>query len=270
MNVEQTGQTNLPIFKTLETAISDFVNKNVWTDKEVEPYQQIDCSMFITVLGYQANTFTANIQVQSNRPVYGSVMSTPVLNYNDQQFTFVYNEFQPLNYDPNTFVNNLISVLSFYVYTILGLDADTYSELGGDEYFEEALQIVNTAQQSGSAGWSAGAGSNANRFRLNKDLLSNNFIDFRKALYTYHRLGLDVMHEDVKAGKEAIINSIATLRAVNNNRPNSLLMRSFFDAKATEIEAIFTGGPSVPIADLKDNLSRISPMNNKNWRNIKM
>lgn len=267
VNAEQTGQTNLQVFKTLERSVSEFLNQTNWTDQEYQNQERINCSVFINITGFENETFSGTIQVQSSRPVYGSTMISPVFNFNDEQFSFTYREFEPLNYSQNSYSSNLVSVLSFYVYTILGLDADTFAPEGGTSYYQEANRIVNTAQQGNMNGW-RGTDGGRSRYRLNADLLSNAFVDFRETLYTYHREGLDVMHKNPAAGKKAIAGSIENLNSLNSSRPNSLLMRVFFDAKALEIEEIFGGGPSVPVSGLVDVLNQVAPMYSENWRKI--
>jgi len=268
VNAEQTGRTKLSIFKTLESAVRDLVNQNTWTDNSLESYEKIDCNIFINVTEYSSDNFKATIQVQASRPVYGSTTSTPIFNFKDNQFSFRYTEFQPLDYNPNTYSSNLISTIGFYVYTILGIDADTFAPLGGTSYHEEANLIVNTAQQGGTEGWNAGDG-NQSRFRLNADLLSNNFTKFREALYTYHREGLDVMYTDVETGKNKIVESVQMLKEVNRTRPNSILIRSFFDAKSDEIKNIFSGGPQVSLSEVLSDLKSMAPLYNKKWNTIR-
>lgn len=268
VNSEQTGQSNLQVFKTLERSLTEFINQNSWTKDEYENHERINCSVFINITGFENETFTGTIQVQSSRPVYGSSMITPVFNFNDEQFSFSYREFEPLNYSQNSYSSNLVSVISFYVYTILGLDADTFAPMGGSQYYEEANRIVNTAQQGNAAGWRSADGARS-RNKLNSDLLSNAFTGFRESLYTYHRQGLDIMHKDAAAGKKAVANSISKLGDLNSSRPNSLLVRVFFDAKAQEIEQIFGGGPSVPVTDLLDDLNQMAPIYSENWSKIK-
>ncbi|MAN29286.1 MULTISPECIES: type IX secretion system protein PorD [Mesonia] len=267
VNAEQTGRTKLSVFKTLEGAVQDLINQNNWTDKDLESYEKIDCNFFINVSQYSSDSFTATIQVQASRPVYGSTTSTPIFNFKDNQFNFRYTEFQPLDYNPNTYSSNLVSTISFYLYTILGIDGDTFAPMGGENYHQEAKLIVNTAQGR-SEGWQPNDG-NQSRFRLNADFLSNNFSKYREALYIYHREGLDVMYEDVKAGKQKIVEAIQMLREVNNSRPNSILMRSFFDAKNNEITRIFSGGPKVDLTEVLNDLKRIAPLYNKKWNTIK-
>lgn len=268
VNAEQTGQANATVFKTLQNSLSEFINQTRWTNREFLPQERINCSMFINITGYDGNSFTGTIQVQSSRPVFGSTMVTPVFNFNDEQLAFTYTEYQPFNYSANQFDSNLVSVVSFYIYTILGLDADTFSEQGGTSYYQTANQIVGTAQQSANAGWKATDGARS-RYQLNADLLSNTYAGYRNALYTYHRNGLDVMHMSPVEGKKAIATAIIDLDRMNSRRPNSLLLRTFFDAKADEVAEIFSGGPSVDIREVVDALGKMAPNYSEKWGNIR-
>ncbi len=269
VNADQTGQSNLPVFRTLQRSITEFINQTNWTTQDFSTGERINCSLFINITSFDNESFSGTIQVQSSRPVFGSTHVTPVFNFNDEQFTFNYREFEPLNYSQNAYSSNLVSVLSFYVYTILGLDADTFQMNGGTRYFEEANRVVTTAQQGNQPGWRGGDG-NRSRFRLNADLLSNVFTDYRTALYQYHRQGLDLMHKDPAAGKQGIAKAVEGLTTLNQTRPNSLPIRIFFDAKAQEIEQIFTGGPTVPVRNLVDALNRMAPIYAENWRRIQL
>ena len=195
-------------------------------------------------------------------------MVSPVFNFNDEQLAFEYTEYQPMQFSPNQFNSNLVSVISYYVFTILGLDADTFSEQGGTNYYQTANQIVGTAQQSQYMGWKGTDGSRT-RYQLNADLLSNTYSGYRTALYNYHRNGLDVMQMSPKEGKEAVAASLLDLQRMNSRRPNSLLLRTFFDAKADEVEQIFSGGPSVNIREVVDALNTMAPNFSEKWGNIR-
>jgi len=269
INAEQTGQPNLSVFKTLETALSEFINNTKWTQTTYKTEERIPCAIFINITSYDTNTsFQASIQVQASRPVFGSNYKTTTANFNDTDFNFEYLAFQPLVYNENGDQGNLVAVISYYLYTILGLEADTLEELGGTAFYKKAKQIVNIAQASGSAGWSPASGTQS-RFRWNDDILSGIFNDFRKSLYTYHLKGLDVMSTDAKAGKESIINSLNALKKVNQSRPNSYVLRTFFDAKSTEISRILSGGPKLNVSKTADLLRSISPTYAKDWKAIK-
>lgn len=267
----QTGKLQLSIFDNLEQSLTEFVNQNSWTNnRNLKDHQKIKCSMFVNITSYEDNFFEASIQFQSSRPVFGSDISTPILNINDRSFNFNYTEFQPLNFNPNTFETNLISVVSFYLLTSLGMDADSFEKFGGTEYYQQAQQVASAGQSANASGWSSSGGSgDFNRFNLIRDLISQNFSQFREALYVYHREGLDQMHEDVELGKENIIRALDLLKENNQVRPNSLLVRSFFDAKANEVQLILNGGPEADVAAIKESLYKMAPGQNRVWKEIK-
>ena len=133
---------------------------------------------------------------------------------------------------------------------------------------ETALNISNVAQSSGFSGWIQ-TGKKTTRYNLISDLMSNTFDAYRETLYQYHINGLDRMADDLNKGKMEIINAIETLLKLHKVRPNSLLARTFFDAKTDEIVNIFTGGPVVDVSKVKDNLATISPLNSSKWNKIR-
>lgn len=268
IDARQTGQTRLRIFDILENSLEEFINQTAFTNEKFSDLQKIDCSFFITINNFDSDRFQANIQVQASRPVFGSTIKTSILNVKDEDFNFTYTESQPLIYDVNNYQSNLTSVVSFYLLTILGLEADSFSPEGGTPYFETARQIVNAAQPNAGTGWQA-SGVGFSRFNLNNDLLSQNFAKFRNAFYIYHREGLDLMHKSTNDAKNNILESIELLDEVNSERPNSVLLRLFFDTKAGEIQQILNGGPKLDIAKTKDYLYRIAPVHNNKWKRIK-
>lgn len=267
VNSQKLSNANQQVFKTLETSLNEFVNKTDWTKQSLKQNEKINCSMYITVSSNDSDQFTATIQVQSSRLIYNSTYFSPVFNYNDKDFNFKYTEFENLLYNPSIFESNLVSVISFYSYVILGLDADTFIPLAGNPYFQTAQNIVNVAQQGGYKGWSQIDG-NQNRYFLINDLLSPTFVRIRESMHSYHA-GLDTMNKDLKIAKEKIKESLLTIGKLNAVKPNAFLTRVFFDAKSDEITSIFSGGPSITISDLVDNLNKVSPINSSKWASIK-
>ncbi len=269
INIDQVQGTNTQIYRTLEKSLNDFINKTNWiTGNAYKPSERINCSMVIIISSQVNDTFTASIQVQSSRPVFNSSYASPVLNYNDKDFTFTYREYQPFDFNPDNFDSNLMSVISYYSYLIIGMDGDTFAPQGGTQALEMAQQIANIAQASGYKGWSLSDGP-SNRYFLINDMLSNTFAPFRDTMYDYHIKGLDNMTIDLKLAKTNVASAILLLNKIHSVRQNSLLIRVFFDAKANEIVSIFSGGPSIPIADLVDGLQKISPTNATKWSNIR-
>lgn len=268
VNAQQTGNENFPIFKTLEKQLTEFINNTKWTNKTFKTQERIDCSMVINVTSYSGETFQASLQVQSSRPVYGSSFTTPIYSFNDKDFNFQYLEFQNLIFNPSQFESNLVSVLAFHVYIILALDADSFEENGGDSYYKQAQTILNYSQQGNFKGWKLEDGLQS-RFALIDNVLSPTFKEYRSVLYNYHRKGLDVMSENTKAGKVEVAESLKLFQVMNSRRPNSFLLRTFFDAKAEEIEQIFSDGPKVDIVSVKETLRKVAPLHNNKWQNIK-
>ncbi|WP_372944352.1 DUF4835 family protein [Muriicola sp.] len=269
VNSDQVGQTNQQIFRTLERSLNDFVNRNKWTNRVYKENERVNARMFITVTNFESNRFEANIQIQSSRPVFNTTYETPIFNYKDNQFNFQYIEFQPLIYNPNAFDSNLVAVISYYVYIILGLDADTYALEGGTEYFKEAQRIVTQAQGSNFAGWSQSATDNRTRFVLIDNLLSNTFREYRIAMYNYHRKGLDILGDNNSTGKQVISGSMRLFETLIQRRPNAFLIQTFFDAKAEEILNIFSDGPKVDVVALKNTLNKVAPFYSSTWNDIK-
>ncbi len=264
----QTGQPNQQVFRTLETQLTEYINNTKWTDKIYKNQERIYCNFSLIVSNYESDTFLATLQVQASRTIYGSTYDSPIYNYNDRQSNFDYVEFEPLVFNINNFGSNLMSILAYHVYTIIGLDADTFEPNGGQQYFDIAKQIVNTAAGSNFAGW-RGTDGTQSRFRYNDALISNVYKEFHDAMYKYHREGLDLMSDEPKRAKQNIVAAIALLKNINDRRPNSFLLRTFFDAKSDEIQDVFSGGPNVEITKLIENLNRMAPTKRSNWSEIK-
>lgn len=268
INTDQVTNVNPQIFKNLEKQVFDFLNNTKFSEKEVQQNEKINCSFFFIITKFESNNFEVTLQVNSSRPVFNSTFTTPILNINDKDVSFKYIEFENLIYDQNAFTSNLVSVLSFYANIIIASDADTFSDKGGTDSYETALNITNVAQSSGFSGW-VQTGKKTTRFNLISDLMSNTFDPYREAMYEYHIKGLDKMADDLKQGKLGIINAIDTLFKLHKVRPNSLLARTFFDTKTDEIVDVFNGGPGIDTVQVRENLATISPLNASKWNKIR-
>lgn len=266
VNADQVSQTNQQVFKTLERSLNDLVNKNKWTNRNYKENERLNAQMFITITKYESNRFEGNIQIQSSRPVYNTSYETPIFNYKDNQLNFEYIEFQPLVFNENVFESNLISTIAYYVYIVLGLDADTFSLEGGTEFFRKAQQITTQAQGGNYSGWDQN--SDRSRFELIDNLLSNTYREYRIAMYNYHRKGLDILGDNNSTGKQVIAGTMKLFETMIKRRPNAFLIQTFFDAKSEEIQNIFSDGPKVDIVELKETLNRIAPLYSSTWNEI--
>ncbi|HEY9169504.1 MAG TPA: DUF4835 family protein [Lutibacter sp.] len=268
VNADKIPGSNKQVFKTLENSLNEFVNQKRWTNFNYLPQERINCNLTLTILEQSGDDFKGHIQIQSSRPVFNSTYLTPVFNFKDDDFSFKYVEYEPLQFNENQFESNLSAIVSFYVYTILGMDADTFALNGGIPFFTKAQNIVVQSQQSGYYGWNQSDGSKS-RFTLIDNILAPTYSLFRSALYTYHLKGLDVMHQDKKESKQKIAEAIGMLKTIYDSRPNAILLRVFMDAKADEIVNIFSDGPYYDTFKLKEDLLKISPLNSSKWNDIK-
>jgi len=267
INSDQVSQTNQQVFKTLERSLNDFVNKSKWTNKIYKENERVNAQIFITITDYDANRFKGTLQIQSSRPVFNTSYDTPVFNYKDNQLNFEYIEFQPLIFNENNYDSNLVAVIAYYAYVVLGLDADTFALEGGSEFFRKAQAIVTQAQGSNSLGWSQS--TDRSRFELIDNLLSNTYKEYRIAMYNYHRKGLDILADNNSTGKQIISGTMNLFDTMLKRRPNAFLIQTFFDAKSEEILNIFSGGPKVDVIKLKETLTRVAPLYSSTWNDIK-
>lgn len=270
INSAEIGVSNKQVFVTMQNAIFEYINNTKWTNITYKEHEKINCSMTINILDNpSANQFKGSLQLQVSRPVYNSTYTTSILNFNDNDISFSYEEYQPLVYNENSFDSNLVSILTFYVYSILGFEADTFGYKGGENFHKLAESVVNVAQQGGATGWKKIDGNNT-RYQLNENLLSPVYEQFRKTMYEYHLHGLDKMVDDKRGAKENIAQSIVGLQSLFNDRPNTFLIRVFMDTKSDEIVEIFSDGPRVDITELREVLSRIFPSFDSKWDDIKI
>ena len=268
VNSDLVNQTNQQVFKTLEVSINEFMNNKAWTNQNRLNEERLDCSMVLNLTAYNGSQFQGTLQVQIQRPVFNTNFKTPILSHLDKDINFTYQEFQPLFYNTSTYESNLVSLLSFYAFLSLGMEADTFKLNGGNPFYATAQQILNLTSQNQSKGWNQADG-NRSRYWLIETLRSNTFKEYRTVMYEYHRKGLDLMTENPGQAKRNIINSIASLNSLYSRRPNSFLNQIFFDAKSDEIVDIFSDGPEVDFQSSLNLLNKIAPFFGPKWKRIK-
>ncbi|MCF8378308.1 MAG: DUF4835 family protein [Bacteroidales bacterium] len=268
VNSQQIEGTDKRVFENMQTTITEFVNNRRWTNYEFKPEERIECNIVININERPStDRFKATFNVVASRPVYRTGYNSPLLNYADKKFEFEYVEFQPMEFQENNYFSNLTSVLGFYLYTILGLDFDTFSEFGGTPFFEIAQSVVNAAQNSPVSGWQAFEDPN-NRYWLNENYMNNTYSDLRKFLYEYHRLGLDVMSEKPDEGRAAISNSLKYLQKVHQRKTGLFALQLIIDAKRDEIVNIFSKGNPKEISEAQNIMNEIDPANSSTYSNM--
>ena len=260
------NQRNLEV---LQNTIRDFLNNNKWTNETYTPQERIEANFIITITAWDGGSaYKAEAQIQSSRPVYGTVYNSTILNISDKDFDFNYNEGQSLDYSDQNFISNLSSLLGFYANTIIGLDKDSFSRLGGTPFYNKALTTINLALQSGNKGWKASDGLR-NRYWLNENLLNRSFEDLRIFIYNYHYNGLDRLQDDMDKGSKKIISLLSGLTRMDRQKLGSIFPNVYFATKADEISNILAVGNTTDRLRAYNLLIDIDPANIGKYESLK-
>jgi len=253
--------TDRNVFRDMKTAFQQFLNSRKWTSDSYQQHEKINCSILVNINDMPSiGVFSASVQIQSARPVYNSNYTSLLLNFADRDWAFEYIESQPLDYNDNTFTNNLTSMLAFYAYLVIGMDYDSFSELGGTPYFQRALTVVNNAQSSNRPGWQS-LGNTRNRYWIIENLLNPQLADVRRMIYSYHRLGLDTFEKTPDQSRTVILTGLKNMRKARDINPNAILIISFFDAKSKELANIFSDGQLPIRREAYDLITLMDPSN---------
>ncbi len=257
------------MFKSLENSCFEFLTNYKFTNDIYKIEEKIECTFLINVTkAITSSQFEASIQVQCRRPVFNTSYGSTLMNFNDKDFIFSYAEMQAMEFNENTFTNNLTCVLAYYAYIILGLDYDSYALEGGTPYFQKALNVVNNAQNTSEPGWKAFDDNKSNRYWLIENILNSNYKPVRACYYKYHRLGMDIFHMNMEGGRKVISDAIEDLRKVHDIIPNSFFMRFFFNTKVDEIVSIYQQAPTDIKTKMVATLTVIAPANTNKWPKI--
>lgn len=273
LNTSQLQGTNKEVFNTLRTAIAEFMNNTVWTNTLIDVSERIECNILINIIEQPtAVSYKGTIQVQARRPVYGSGYNTVLFNYVDNDFQFKYSEFDALEFSENAHLSNLSSMLAFYAYVIIGLDFDSFSQKGGDLYFQKADKIVNNASNSSDVGWKAfDDKGRKNRYWLVNNLSDTEYEPIRLFYYNYHRLGLDVMGQSLEKGRLVIRDAVLELEKLYDSKPDPFmyLFQITLDSKADEIVQVFSQAPPEDKKRIFNIMVKVDPASPTKYATLK-
>ncbi|MBQ2460304.1 MAG: DUF4835 family protein [Bacteroidaceae bacterium] len=270
INHQQVSNTKSEVFDALEKKITDFLNDRQWTEIKMRENEKIQCNFHITVNTYSAtdNSFTCTLLVSSNRPVWGSNYSTTAYMVRDGQFNFNFREADQLEFNANNIDNNLVAMLAYYAYVIIGMDLDTMSLLGGTDILHQAEDIVSAGQSLDFPGWKAFDDAK-NRFGLLNDYLDGSMEPMRQLQYEYHRHGLDRMSESPDSARAAIAESLELLDQARKARTMSQVPQLFSEYKREELINIFGKGTREEKDRAYEILFAVDASQNEAWQKIK-
>ena len=270
INREQVQGTNVQIFETLQNAITEFLNDRHWTQAQYAVNERIKCSMNLTIKTYDETEgrFEGELTVQSTRPVFNSTYQSNVFLFRDDNVAFNYMEFDPLELRDNQIDNNLVAILAYYAYLIIGLDMDTMAPMGGTDVLRMAEQIVTNAQMLGENGWKPFDDSK-NRYAIITDYLEESLKPLRELMYTYHRTGMDDMATNVNRGRAAITAVLPSLKQARDNKPMTSWVTLFTEIKRDEIINLYGPAAQNEKETVYELMSNLNPSLNSDWEKIK-
>jgi hypothetical protein len=269
-------QVDKKVFQTLQTALTNFLNNRRWTTDVYKPNEKIQCNFLLNIdqdLG--SNVYKGKLTVQAARPVYNTTYDSPIINFLDDNITFRYVEFQPIEFNENRvqgndpLAANITAVLAYYVNIILGLDYNSFLLRGGDAYLQKAWNIVNNAPENKDiSGWKSFDGLR-NRYWLAENLNNNRFALIHDALYAYYRSGMDIFYENEDAGRNGILNCLNFLNTINTENPNSMVLQFFFQGKSKELIKVFSKATEDQKTRAKDLLTKLDITNSAAYKELK-
>ena len=267
------SQVDKKIFQTLQGALNDFLNNRRWSNDNFQTNEKIQCSFLLTLVKELGNNmYQATLTVQAARPVYNTTYASPIINFMDENVTFRYVEFQPVEFNENRVqgndpvASNLTAILAYYAYMILGFDYDSFSLRGGDTFFEKAWNIVTNAPEGRDiSGWKPVDGIR-NRYYLSENLNNSRFALMHDAIYSYYRSGLDIFYENEDEGRNGILNCLNFLNTLNSENPNSMLLQFFFLGKSTELIKVFSKADPALKNRVRDMLTKLDVSNSTAYK----
>jgi hypothetical protein len=264
--------SNRQVFITMQKDVYEFMNNTVWTNSIYSYAERIDCNILINLTDQlSADEFKGTIQIQLKRPIYNTTYSTTMLNFIDNSFQFRYVEFQPLEFDPNVHRSNLISVLAYYAYLMIGIDCDSFSPEGGTEFYQLAEKIVTNAQNAPEPGWKPYDGSrNRNRYWLIKNILDKEYEGVRQFVYNYDINGLDKMESRIGEARTSIVESLRLIQDVFRRKPDPFMyfLQLIIDAKSDELVNVFSEAFPEEKGRVVQIMTEIDPANKTKYEKI--
>jgi hypothetical protein len=264
------------IFQTLQTGLTNFLNNRKWSPNTYQPNEKIKCNFLISIdqeLG--DNMYKASLTIQASRPIYNSAYESTLINFIDNDLSFRYVEFQPIEFNENRvqgndpMVANLTAVMAYYVNMILGLDGDSFTARGGDVFFQKAQNIVNNAPEgSNISGWKTFDGVR-NRYRLIENLMDVRFNLVHDAIYSYYRKGLDQFYDNEEIGRAGILAALNFLTVVNKDNPNSMVVQFFFQGKSKELVKVFSMAKQDLKVQARDMLVKLDIASTSEYKDLK-
>ncbi|TCD26612.1 DUF4835 family protein [Pedobacter psychrodurus] len=264
----QVSNISKPTLDALQKTIRDFLNNNKFSNESYKPQERIECSFVITINSWDGGSgYAAEAQIQSSRPVFNSSYNSTLLNMSDKNFDFNFNDGATIDFSDQNYISNISALLTYYAYTIIGMDKDSFSKMGGTPYYKKAQNIINLAQASGNTGWKAADGLR-NRFWFNENVLNPIFSELRNFIYSYHLSGLDQLTDNDK-GLTQIVAALPALQQMDKQKLGSIFPNVYFASKAEEVTNVLSKLNGQERMKAYNMLAEIDPANIGKYEGLK-
>ncbi len=241
VNVEQIPQEFRQNVLSMENDVERYINNQRFTSLDWEG-AAIPVDISIVLAGGRNGVFSARVLIIAKRNLWGQDGGASVtLKLYDEEWVFEYAQGASHSYNPRRF-DRFVSLLDFYILTIIGFDLDTYQELGGTQVYEMAKEICRMGASYSIDGYETySQPGEFTKWNLISELTDLRYEELRLNFFDFYSKGLDYIIDDKKGALETlhqVIDNIAAFKRDKMVGP-SVLLQAFFDAKARELAEIF-------------------------------
>ncbi|MEX0685743.1 MAG: DUF4835 family protein [Balneolales bacterium] len=230
--------SGLDYLDELEGLVEDYILGNHWTDNTYQENERIRLNIVVNLNSAEGTAITATFLIALERPIYNTMQVTSLMVVSDNNWQFDFRQNRNLIQDEYQY-DDIASLLDYYTYLALAFDADSFSELGGQEYFRKARSVVETAQAAGAAGWASSGSTRKNRHYLVSHFLDPSYEGLRKGFYQYHRHGLDLFTTSVEKARDNALEAFQKIRTSQRQTSDSYPFDLLFSTKYREFTALF-------------------------------
>jgi hypothetical protein len=121
---------------------------------------------------------------------------------------------------------------------------------------------------SGASGWKASESGKRNRYWLVDNILQPVFEPLRECNYTYHRKGIDMLYENKVEAKKSMLAALNKLTPVVQNRPNTVNILNFLNAKVVELKNVLSDSETKEKTDFVNLLKKLDSGNSSKYQEI--
>lgn len=259
------NSTQRETLESLGNRIEEYLNTTKFTSLQFTPDEKIECRFTFIADSYSDDVFKGTLQVQSLRPVYDTNYNSTLLDYKDNNVEFDYTVNDPIIFNENSVSSQLAAILDFYVNIIIGIDSDSYSARGGDEYFNNARRIVQ--QSIGRPGWNATDNART-RGAFLKAFAEAPSSMLRDVVYNYYRNGMDLMVTAPDRGRNALLDTLKKMKELYTVMPSSLSLTIYRDSWLSELVNVFAADNTKQRSQVYDILNELYPTDTRETKRL--